>query len=188
MRLQVVFLGLVLLLSGCQDVQQPTPNQKASNTPPREPTDAQLVTDNAPSQPGPPDNPEQPTQPIELPTEPAANPAPSGDGITHLVIQDAIYFKSAPQQDGSPDGGFRAGTKVTLVEDAGSYALVRSADGIEAYVSVTALQEVGMEMTPDLQALVHGNNQFALDLYGQLRGREGNLFFSPISILNSLRT
>ncbi|MFX0100699.1 MAG: serpin family protein [Candidatus Hodarchaeota archaeon] len=34
-----------------------------------------------------------------------------------------------------------------------------------------------------LKALVKGNNEFAIDLYGQLRGhKEGNLFFSPLSI------
>src|SRR5262245_44329524 len=35
---------------------------------------------------------------------------------------------------------------------------------------------------PDTAALVKGNNQFALDLYGQLREKDGNLFCSPFSI------
>lgn len=34
----------------------------------------------------------------------------------------------------------------------------------------------------DLDALVQGNNTFALDLYQQIRGEEGNLFYSPYSI------
>lgn len=38
----------------------------------------------------------------------------------------------------------------------------------------------------DLAAVVQGNNQFALDLYAQLRGQEGNLFFSPNSISTAL--
>ena len=38
---------------------------------------------------------------------------------------------------------------------------------------------------PDLAALGKGNNQFALDLYGQLRGEEGNLFFSPLVDISS---
>src|SRR5262245_7205096 len=33
----------------------------------------------------------------------------------------------------------------------------------------------------DTEAVVKGNNQFALDLYGQLRQKEGNLFLSPCS-------
>ena len=36
--------------------------------------------------------------------------------------------------------------------------------------------------TPDQAVVVQGNNAFAVDLYGQLRRRDGNLFFSPESI------
>jgi len=35
-------------------------------------------------------------------------------------------------------------------------------------------------------ALVKGNNRFALDLYGKLKEKEGNLFFSPYSISTAL--
>ena len=38
----------------------------------------------------------------------------------------------------------------------------------------------------DVQALVAGNTAFALDLYRELRGNEGNLFFSPYSISAAL--
>ena len=38
----------------------------------------------------------------------------------------------------------------------------------------------------DLQALVKGNNAFALDLYAQLKTQEGNLFLSPYSISTAL--
>lgn len=40
--------------------------------------------------------------------------------------------------------------------------------------------------TPDLKSLVEGNNAFALDLYQQLNGGNGNLFFSPFCIYCSL--
>ena len=36
------------------------------------------------------------------------------------------------------------------------------------------------------QSLVEGNTAFALDLYGQLKGEPGNLFFSPYSISTAL--
>jgi serpin B len=36
--------------------------------------------------------------------------------------------------------------------------------------------------TPDQAAVAQGNNLFAVDLYGQLRRQDGNLFFSPESI------
>ena len=56
------------------------------------------------------------------------------------------------------------------------------------------LQEAGMAQTPlpvlsstpDQAALVEGNNAFAVDLYGQLRKNDGNLFFSPESISTAL--
>jgi len=38
----------------------------------------------------------------------------------------------------------------------------------------------------DIQAVVGGNSQFALELYARLRGNEGNLFFSPYSISTAL--
>ena len=38
----------------------------------------------------------------------------------------------------------------------------------------------------DLAALVAGNTAFALDLYGQVRGQSGNLFFSPHSISEAM--
>ena len=45
------------------------------------------------------------------------------------------------------------------------------------------LQSSVARMTEEvLQELVRGNNAFALDLYQELRGEEGNLFFSPYSI------
>ena len=39
---------------------------------------------------------------------------------------------------------------------------------------------------PDQAELVKGNNAFAIDLYGQLRQQDGNLFFSPASISTAL--
>ena len=38
----------------------------------------------------------------------------------------------------------------------------------------------------DMEALVRGNNAFALDLYSALKGGEGNLFYSPFSISQAL--
>jgi serpin B len=38
----------------------------------------------------------------------------------------------------------------------------------------------------DVKSLVNSNSEFALALYEQLRGKEGNLFFSPYSISNAL--
>src|SRR5580698_9184809 len=40
--------------------------------------------------------------------------------------------------------------------------------------------------TADRTAVVEGNNAFAFALFGQLRNRNGNLFFSPESISTAL--
>ncbi|HME57101.1 MAG TPA: serpin family protein, partial [Terracidiphilus sp.] len=42
-------------------------------------------------------------------------------------------------------------------------------------------------MTPaDREIVVESNNAFAIELYGQLRNQDGNLFFSPESISTAL--
>ena len=42
------------------------------------------------------------------------------------------------------------------------------------------------EHAADTQNVVDANNQFAFDLYEQLKGEEGNVFFSPYSISTAL--
>ncbi len=42
------------------------------------------------------------------------------------------------------------------------------------------------ETSPGLTAAVAGNTRFALDLYSNLKGRAGNLFFSPYSLSSAL--
>ena len=45
-----------------------------------------------------------------------------------------------------------------------------------------AFPQAGDLQEADLQALVSGNNEFALDLFQAIREEEGNLFVSPYSI------
>ncbi len=49
-----------------------------------------------------------------------------------------------------------------------------------------AVERAAPSENKDTQAVVEGNNGFALELYGRLRGDEGNLFFSPYSISTAL--
>lgn len=49
-------------------------------------------------------------------------------------------------------------------------------------MSSWAAEERGARETAATAAVVQGNTAFALDLYGQLRSQEGNLFFSPLSL------
>ncbi len=41
-------------------------------------------------------------------------------------------------------------------------------------------------LSPEQQQLAAGNNEFAFDLYGQLKNADGNLFFSPYSISSAM--
>lgn len=61
---------------------------------------------------------------------------------THVVQRDAEYYLTGPQQARPPDGTLPAGSRVTLLRDAGSYCLVRSAEGVEAYVATDVLKPI----------------------------------------------
>lgn len=147
---------------GCQDAEQPEPDVEQTN----------------PQQNDEPANPQQNGEKVETPRNDGA--------ATHVITGEAVYYKGGPQQAQPQDGTFQDGTRVTVIDGAGSYSLVRSADGIEAYVASDALRTIGDEANPDLKTLVNGNNDFACDLYAQLRSKPGNLFFSPNSISTAL--
>ena len=77
----------------------------------------------------------------------------------------------------------RAGTKVGIALQGGSEAHVTTQDGASGTLPAAILREVWrVEQSADVAAVSQANNQFACDLYRQLRGGEGNLFFSPLSI------
>ena len=99
-----------------------------------------------------------------------------GSQWSHVVAVESEYYTYGPQQGRPPDGKFPAGTKVSLLTEAGSYVSVRSESGIEAYVAADVVKQ---QESPaiDVSELVEGSNHFALDLYQQLRTEPGNLFF-----------
>jgi serpin B len=110
----------------------------------------------------------------------------SSDSVfSHMIAAETEYYTTGPQQGRPPDGKFPAGTKVSIVEEAGNYVLVKSDAGIEAYVAAHAVKQQE-NIAMDVSGIVEGGNQFALDLYQQLRSEEGNLFFSPSSISTAL--
>lgn len=53
-------------------------------------------------------------------------------------------------------------------------------------VSSLSQKPIPFESSPEVKAVVAGNNAFALDLYAKLRVQPGNLFFSPFSISSAL--
>ncbi len=60
--------------------------------------------------------------------------------FTHELTQDEVYYIDGPQQQRPPDGTFEKGTKVSLLQDAGSYSLVTSEADVTAYVATDALR------------------------------------------------
>lgn len=105
----------------------------------------------------------------------------SDSTFSHVIAAETEYYTTGPQQGRPPDGTFPAGTKVSIVEESGSYVLVQSGDGVEAYIAADAVKQQESSAM-DVSGIVTGGDQFALDLYQQLRTQEGNLFFSPSSI------
>lgn len=101
--------------------------------------------------------------------------------FTHVITAESEYYVTGPQQGRPPEGSFPAGTKVNVVEEAGSYVLVKSESGVEAYVAADAVSQQEKKLM-DVSGVVGGGNHFAFDLYEQLRLEDGNLFFSPSSI------
>jgi serpin B len=66
--------------------------------------------------------------------------------------------------------------------------MYRLSAGLVALLALSAAAAPADKRPPGIEtpAVVKGNTQFALDLYGNLRRRKGNLFFSPFSISTAL--
>jgi serpin B len=104
---------------------------------------------------------------------------------SHVIAVETEYYTTGPQQGRPADGRFPAGTKVNLLQTAGSYVLVQSDRNIKAYVAANAVKQNANAGT-EVAGITEGNNRFALDLYAQLSSQDGNLFFSPSSIATAL--
>lgn len=63
--------------------------------------------------------------------------------FTHVVAHETAYYLSGPQQARPPDGRLTVGTRVTVLQQAGSYCLIRTENGIEAYAATDALKPLG---------------------------------------------
>jgi hypothetical protein len=76
----------------------------------------------------------------------AAKTAPSATAPAMFVLATGtVYYAGDPLHGHKPDGTFRRGTKVSLVHRAGNYSVVRSEDGIEAYVATHTLEPLAMQ-------------------------------------------
>lgn len=66
-------------------------------------------------------------------------PAVTAPEFSHVITTGSAYYTGGPQQGRPPDGTLFQGTRVRVLENAGSYSVVRTADGIEGYVSTAAI-------------------------------------------------
>lgn len=71
----------------------------------------------------------------------SAPKAPEGEP-THVVVSDTQYYANGPQQARPPDGTLKAGTKVFVTQENGSYVVVQTADGVTGHVSVDAIKPI----------------------------------------------
>jgi NitT/TauT family transport system substrate-binding protein len=75
---------------------------------------------------------------IEFSTAPSTKAATPD--FTHALTRDEAYYLTGPQQGRPPEGTLKAGSKVKLLESAGSYARVTTEDGTTAWVAADALK------------------------------------------------
>ena len=61
--------------------------------------------------------------------------------FTHVVQLGTELYKGGPQQGSPPDAQLLPGTKVKIVEEAGSYVLVETENGESGYVSAGSVVE-----------------------------------------------
>jgi hypothetical protein len=61
--------------------------------------------------------------------------------FSHVIKFETDYYATGPQQGRPADGKFPAGTKISIIQKAGSYMLVQSENGIKAYVATDAVKQ-----------------------------------------------
>ncbi len=66
----------------------------------------------------------------------------AADAFTHVVTSETPYYLDGPQQGRPPDGTLATGTKVKLLEEAGSYVRVETETGVTAFVAADAIQSI----------------------------------------------
>ena len=87
--------------------------------------------------------------------------------------------ESGPSAKESPPDRVHSGKSVPYPRD---FDMKRFTMTLLGLVTTTT----GRADEPEVAEVVRGNNQFALDLYGQAARQTGNLFFSPYSISTAL--
>jgi len=77
----------------------------------------------------------------ESPPPPQVQPPPA-TFAGHVLAADTEYYIDGPQQARPPDGTLKAGVKVRVIEEAGSYCRVQSEDGTLVFISADAISSL----------------------------------------------
>lgn len=104
------------------------------------------------------------------------------------MLTETVNMEVFDQEARAPRSvALSAGTKLGVALQFVDRARVTTQDGRFGEVPASALREVWRVVLPaDAAAVTQANNQFACDLYRELRSGDGNLFFSPLSIHTAL--
>lgn len=65
-----------------------------------------------------------------------------GKPYTHEVTVETSYYLSGPQQGRPPEGKLKPGDKILILSDSGSYVLMKSEGGVEAYISKGSFKKI----------------------------------------------
>ena len=109
--------------------------------------------------------------------------------FTHQVFQATPYYRVGPQQAFPPDGEFAAGTRVRILEEAGSYARVQSEDNVIAFVAQSDLRKISDKLEPvasliqDLNSSDLAERMHAAQALGEM-GVEGRTALPKLHILS----
>ena len=129
MRIPAISVALALTIAGCESDAQPVAPADAKPAGTEQPKVDMDSLDN--------DN-----QLDEVSIKSPDTERTTASTMTHVIKKTSEYYKGGPQQAQPPDGTFEVGTKVSLIDEAGSYSLVRAKDGTEAYVSSGSLDPI----------------------------------------------
>jgi uncharacterized protein YgiM (DUF1202 family) len=77
----------------------------------------------------------------EDPKEPPAT-GPATEVFTHELAAETTWYRDGPQQSRPPDGQLPAGTRVRVVEEAGSYVRIAAENGVTGFVAADALKKL----------------------------------------------
>ena len=80
-----------------------------------------------------------PAEEVESVEQSSGGPAAVAGKFPHVITTGSAYYVGGPQQARPPDGTLMKGTRVRVIQNAGSYSIVRTADGIEGYISTAAI-------------------------------------------------